>query len=166
MIVVVLQVVALVMLGSATKLKTARKINGTNFDGTGDVTTSQWGTARTLALTGAVSGSISVDGSGNVTITTKQANIAILTGNITLSNGEGNTTVNYPSGFTISNCIVLAVSCARSASNNPTEYYTVSGTTVLGAYLQSSNVKLQATSLAGIGPSATVKYQVVLMKVS
>ncbi len=35
---------------SATKLATARTINGTNFDGTGNITTVNWGTARTLTI--------------------------------------------------------------------------------------------------------------------
>ena len=35
---------------SATKLLTARTINGTNFDGTGNITTANWGTARTLTI--------------------------------------------------------------------------------------------------------------------
>jgi len=35
---------------SATKLATARKINGTDFDGTADITTASWGTARTITL--------------------------------------------------------------------------------------------------------------------
>ena len=48
---------------SATKLQTARKINGTNFDGTQDIITSQWGTARTLTIGN--SGK-SVNGSANV----------------------------------------------------------------------------------------------------
>ena len=49
---------------TATKLKTARTINGTNFDGSGNITTANWGTARTLTIgnTGK-----SVNGSGNVT---------------------------------------------------------------------------------------------------
>lgn len=48
---------------SATKLNTARSINGTAFDGTSNITTSSWGTARTITIgnTGK-----SVDGSGNV----------------------------------------------------------------------------------------------------
>ena len=56
---------------SASKLYSAKKINGTNFDGSAEITTAKWGTARTLALSGAVTGSASVDGSGNVTIATK-----------------------------------------------------------------------------------------------
>ena len=48
---------------SAIKLATARSINGTNFDGTGNITTANWGTARTITIgnTGK-----SVNGSGNI----------------------------------------------------------------------------------------------------
>lgn len=35
---------------SATKLTTARAINGTNFDGTTEITTSNWGTSRTITI--------------------------------------------------------------------------------------------------------------------
>lgn len=56
----------------AEKLKTARTINGTNFDGTANITTSKWGTARTIAIkdkNGTSGTATSVDGSGNVTLT-------------------------------------------------------------------------------------------------
>lgn len=48
---------------TSTKLATARSINGTNFDGSGNITTATWGTARTLTIgnTGK-----SVNGGGNV----------------------------------------------------------------------------------------------------
>ena len=51
---------------SATKLATARTINGTAFDGTASITTANWGTARTLTVgnTGK-----SVNGSANVSWT-------------------------------------------------------------------------------------------------
>ena len=55
---------------TATKLQTARTINGTTFDGTTNITTAYWGTARTITLSGAVTGSASVNGSQNVTIAT------------------------------------------------------------------------------------------------
>ena len=51
---------------SATKLATARKINGTSFNGTGDITTANWGTARTITIGN--SGK-SVNGSANVSWT-------------------------------------------------------------------------------------------------
>lgn len=48
---------------TATKLTTPRSINGTNFDGTANITTANWGASRTLTIgnTGK-----SVNGSGNV----------------------------------------------------------------------------------------------------
>ena len=50
--------------GTATKLATARTINGTSFDGTENITTANWGTARNIQIGNAVK---SVNGSGNVT---------------------------------------------------------------------------------------------------
>ena len=63
---------------TTTKLQTPRQINGTNFDGTSNITTSYWGATRTISLTGAVTGSVSTNGSGNITINTTYG-----TGNIT-----------------------------------------------------------------------------------
>lgn len=48
---------------TATKLQTARTINGTSFDGTGNITTANWGTARTITIGNTAK---SVNGSGNV----------------------------------------------------------------------------------------------------
>lgn len=48
---------------TATKLQTARSINGTNFDGTGNITTSYWGTARNIQIGNTTK---SVNGSSNV----------------------------------------------------------------------------------------------------
>lgn len=55
---------------TATKLQTARTINGTSFDGSANITTAYWGATRTITLSGAVTGSASVNGSQDVTITT------------------------------------------------------------------------------------------------
>lgn len=52
--------------GSSTKLAIARAINGTNFDGSADITTALWGTARNLTIG---SKTQSVDGSAAVTWT-------------------------------------------------------------------------------------------------
>ena len=48
---------------TAVKLHTARTINGTSFDGSGNITTANWGTARNITIG---SSSKSVNGSGNV----------------------------------------------------------------------------------------------------
>lgn len=102
---------------TATKLATARTINGTNFDGSGNITTAKWGTARTIGVSGAVSGSASIDGSGNVTITTTQANIAVLTGQFT---GSGTTTttkdISFPSGYNNTNCVILSAMLQNNAN--------------------------------------------------
>lgn len=52
----------------ATKLQNARTINGTAFDGTQNITTTKWGNSRTLTLGTDSSGSVSIDGSTNVTL--------------------------------------------------------------------------------------------------
>lgn len=51
---------------TATKLQTARQINGTNFDGSANITTAKWGTARSIKIGNTAK---NVDGSGNVTWT-------------------------------------------------------------------------------------------------
>lgn len=50
--------------GTATTLQTARTINGTSFNGSANITTANWGTARTLTIGNKGQ---SVNGSGNVT---------------------------------------------------------------------------------------------------
>ena len=51
---------------TATKLQTGRNINGTLFDGTRNITTAQWGTARNLTIGNSTK---SVNGSANVSWT-------------------------------------------------------------------------------------------------
>lgn len=57
---------------TATTLQTARTINGTSFNGSANITTSYWGTARTFYTNSydsyKVSSGVSVNGSGNVTL--------------------------------------------------------------------------------------------------
>lgn len=69
---------------TATVLDVARQIGGVNFDGSADIvlpgvnaagtqdttgTAAAWTTARTITLGGDLSGSVSIDGSGDVTLT-------------------------------------------------------------------------------------------------
>lgn len=54
---------------TADKLSTARTINGTSFDGSANITTAKWGTARTLNAMGAVSGTVFIDGSSDIDLT-------------------------------------------------------------------------------------------------
>ena len=55
--------------GSATKLQTARTINGTSFNGTANITTANWGTTRSIYIQDATatntSSAVSVNGDSN-----------------------------------------------------------------------------------------------------
>ena len=72
---------------TATALQTARSINGTNFNGTGNITTANWGTARNISIADATAANtgtgVSVNGSGNVTLKLPATIKANLTGNVT-----------------------------------------------------------------------------------
>lgn len=59
--------------GTATKLQTVRTINGTNFDGTANITTANWGTARNITIGSTTK---SVNGSGNVAWTLSEIGAA------------------------------------------------------------------------------------------
>ncbi len=87
---------------TATTLETPRTINGTSFNGGSNITTRSWGTSRTLTLAGAVTGSVSIDGSGNVALNTSVSStsgVSILTG--TVANGG---TIPLPSGYSEGQC--------------------------------------------------------------
>lgn len=59
---------------TATRLTTTRKINGTDFNGTGDITTTTWGATRTLTIGGTGK---SVNGGTNVSWTLDEIGVSI-----------------------------------------------------------------------------------------
>ena len=72
--------------GCADQLMTARNINGTSFNGTADITTANWGTARNITIG---STTRTVDGSTDVTWTLSDIGAAAISHNHTsLSNVE------------------------------------------------------------------------------
>lgn len=88
----------------ASALQTSRTINGTPFNGSSNITTSSWGTSRTFALTGAITGSVSVDGSANISMTTTDTvsvtNIRLGTAvTFQISNATG--TSQYAAGYVL-----------------------------------------------------------------
>ncbi len=89
----------------ATKLQTARTINGTNFDGSANITTAKWGTARSFAISdhslSNTGGEVNVDGSGPVIL--KMPSVAEFTtltasSNITASGSIGTNQTDGASG--------------------------------------------------------------------
>jgi len=210
---VVLLVVVLVMLGSATKLQTARTIGlsggatgtATSFNGTGNITipvtsldatklsgtakvsttgnagtATKLATARKIALTGAVSGNANFDGSGNINITTTQANIAVLTGTITTPDANSDTvsattTFSYPSGFNANNCVIIGLMSHNNASTGSV-FCTTGGTgtsaeNMRGNYglqgvLKESDIQVYVSKVDKVASSTTISVKLVLMKIS
>ena len=78
---------------SATKLRTPRKINGTDFDGTHDITTANWGTARNISITDGTNTStaVSVNGSQAYSLNLPSTIKATFVGNVT---GNADTATN------------------------------------------------------------------------
>lgn len=157
----ILLVIFLLMLGTATKLKTPRNIS----------------------LTGDVSGSTSFDGSGNVTITTDLANVAMLTGTIS---GNGTETiisknVNYPAGYNKDNCVVIAAMAHNSANSTgiissgslfePSSYTT--GGLPMQVILRSDEIGIKCRNVLVFDDNSTMvpsingsfSYKIVLMKI-
>ena len=70
---------------TATKLQTARQINGTNFDGFSNITTAKWGTARNIYIQDSsashTGSAVSVNGSANVYLKLPSTISASLSGN-------------------------------------------------------------------------------------
>lgn len=89
---------------------------------------------------------------------------AIITGTITLTNGSGLLTLNYPEGFTASNCVPIATGIDIMAAGYYS-YNTASGM-VFETRLAANNIHVDCNPLEGVGPSSTKNVKVVLMKVS
>lgn len=140
---------------TATKLQTARTINGTSFNGTANIVTAYWGTARTISLSGAVTGSASVNGSQNVTITTTYQFGSIdgryVGGNKTANHGSSRTAYTadtYSSTFVNKAFVAFAERGSWAYANNG---YVSTDTGV--------NIPLAGTAIFQWGASDTNKTQ-------
>lgn len=109
--------------GSATKLQTARQINGTNFDGTANIVTSYWGTARNFTIGNTTR---SVNGSGNVTWSFADIGGAPASHSHNYINSRGN--LNPQTGRTQNLGNVYSYNTVSGTSNGaPTTYTSVIG---------------------------------------
>jgi len=81
---------------TATTLQTARNINGTSFNGSGNITTAVWGNARNLTVGNTAK---AVDGSGNVSWTLGEIQAEYQVPNNTLRNNLGDPTVREMAMF-------------------------------------------------------------------
>jgi hypothetical protein len=104
---------------TATTLQTARTINGTSFNGSANITTTSWGTSRTLSFTGDATGSGAVDGSTNASFALTLANSGVTAGSYGSStlipaitvDAKGRVTAVSTNSITVGNgTLTLAVS--------------------------------------------------------
>lgn len=143
---------------TATKLATARSINGTNFDGSANITTTKWGTSREVTISSSdgtgKGSSVNVDGSGKVELKLPSTIKASITGNVT-GNLTGNVTGNITGDVTgnvtgnagtATTATKLGSSTVGSASQ---PIYLSSGTATAGStYAGGTAVTLNGTSKA------------------
>lgn len=123
---------------SATQLQTARTINGTAFNGTSNIVTSYWGTARTLSLTGNATGSVSMNGSANVSMSV----------NVNYASSAGNAS-------TLGGTSKAGLFTALSSSNATNLSVTIGGTTKSITDLY-ANYAVSAVILASQGRNTAI----------
>ena len=143
---------------SATKLATSRNINGTSFNGTANITTSYWGTARniyiqdaTAAHTGAA---VSVNGSTNVNLKLPSTITATLSGNAsTASKWQTARTLSLTGAVTGSasidgsgNVSINTTYATGNISSLDSRYVNVSGDTMTGNLIFSKGKQIRWTS--------------------
>lgn len=108
---------------SADRLTTARSINGTNFDGTANIVTSYWGTARNFTIGNTTR---SVNGSGNVSWSFADIGSAPASHSHNYINSRGN--LNPQTGRTQNLGNVYSYNTVSGTSNGaPTTYTSVIG---------------------------------------
>lgn len=128
-------------------------------------------TTRNIKLTGAVSGNANFDGSGNIEIKTTQANIAILTGKITIaSKTEASNEIDYPAGFTRSNCVVLSAGFKTNGGTRGFAYgFTTEGfkaMSMLDEHIIELEDKIRIIYKNRTDSEHDYDYKIVLMKIS
>lgn len=105
---------------SATTLQTQRRINGTYFDGSADITTSKWGTSRTITLSSGTHSyqNTNIDGSANFTLTLPSTLTATLEGNASTATKLASAVSLWGNSFDGSSSISGAISISGTNAIN------------------------------------------------
>lgn len=133
---------------SASKLTTARSINGTSFDGSGDITTSKWGTAQTISISseaGATGTSINGSRAESLIIPSTMTGFTSITSTTFVGNLSGKATNagTADSATTASSCTGNAATADKlKTARSITLAGDVTGTT---SFDGSNNVSITAT---------------------
>ena len=110
---------------TATTLETARTINGTSFNGSANITTSNWGTSRTLTIGNKGK---SVNGSGNVSWSLSEIGVlpiagGTMTGAITMPNSNNGKILETKSDGTVVDGLYMTSSNNLRLGNTTTPLY-------------------------------------------
>ena len=110
---------------TATTLETARTINGTSFNGSANITTSNWGTSRTLTIGNKGK---SVNGSGNVSWSLSEIGVlpiagGTMTGAITMPNSNNGKIFETKSDGTVVDGLYMTSSNNLRLGNTTTPLY-------------------------------------------
>lgn len=160
--------------GNSATATSASKCTGNS------ATATKLATARKITLSGAIRGSVSFDGSSDVTINAIESNIFVLSGTASF-NSSGIATINYPSGFTKNNCVVVSFMTQGIGANKSWSTGSVfdSGNTINGSVpkairLTDSTIVISIANIGitnGVAPTVStsypnMSYKIVLLKVS
>ena len=132
---------------TATKLQTARTINGTSFNGSANITTANWGTARNIGIVNSdgtgTAVTTSVNGSGNVNLKLPATIKATLTGNASTAT-------------TLANARTINGTSFNGSANITTANWGTARTITIGNTGKSVNGSANVTwSLSEIGAAAS-----------
>ena len=132
---------------TATKLQTARTINGTSFNGSANITTANWGTARNIGIVNSdgtgTAVTTSVNGSGNVNLKLPATIKATLTGNASTAT-------------TLANARTINGTSFNGSANITTANWGIARTITIGNTGKSVNGSANITwSLSEIGAAAS-----------
>lgn len=143
---------------SATKLTTARTINGTSFDGNANITTTNWGTARNIGIVNSdgtgTAVTTSVNGSANVNLKLPATIKASLNGNASTATTATNAIKLQTSrtidgvSFNGSANIIHYGTCSTAAATTAKTVSCTGFTLVTGAWIA---VKFTVTNTGAVG---------------
>lgn len=93
-------------------------------------------------------------------------NFAVITGTISLTNGTGNTSVNYPKGFTRTNCVAISIGMDIVGTDIFSYFSTSISNSIYEARFGPDNILINTKSVDGLGSSNTKRFKLVLMKIN
>ena len=130
---------------TATKLQTARTINGTSFNGSANITTANWGTARTITIG---STGKSVNGSGNVSWSLAEIGAAAASHShsyLPLSGGTVTGKTNFTGGANVGTTLEVGESIWMNNNRHIVSKDTSGNNVYLVSYNSSNNFHLGST---------------------